>query len=162
MSDVTLFDSREEARRHKVLVAKYLHMFCDVLVQRAGVHDDSKWMPEEYELRDKYIPELRATEYGSKEYDEVLKKLRKAADHHHRWNSHHPEHYKRGVNGMTLFDVVEMFCDWCAVMDMKGEPIHTLRGAERFQFDPQLRDIFQNTESAAEAVRQAPEEYRNE
>lgn len=147
------YDSREEARQHVMLVALYIDMICADLVRRATVHDASKWRPEEYLFRDKHLPELRASEYGSAEYDAILKKMKPAIDHHHQLNSHHPEHFRNGVAGMNIIDLVEMFADWCAVMHKKGEKINTHRGAQRYKFDPQLVNIFQNTEEMAEIIR---------
>lgn len=149
------FDSREEARRHVGLVSFYMAVVCEALIERAAVHDASKWTKQEYELRDKFLPELRAAKYGSAEYDAVLQKMKPAIDHHHQLNSHHPEYYSNGIFGMNLLDVVEMFCDWCAVMHIKGESLNTEKGARRYKIGEELSAIFKNTEKIAEEARKA-------
>ena len=71
-----------------------------------------------------------------------------ALKHHYEINSHHPEHYEEGIDGMTLFDLVEMFCDWKAasLRHSDGNFISSLEyNKKRFNMDDQLYSIFTNT-----------------
>ena len=60
----------------------------------------------------KYGPKLSKVEYGSEQHKEYLKEMKKGLVHHYEINSHHPEHYKNGIEDMTLFDIIEMLMDW--------------------------------------------------
>ena len=69
-------------------------------------------------------------------------------DHHYKHNRHHPEHHEDGVFGMNLIDIVEMFCDWAAatMRHSDGDLARSIEiNTERFDLDPQLTAIFQNT-----------------
>lgn len=93
-------------------------------------------------------PKLSALTYGSNEYKAALAELKPALDHHYAANSHHPEHHKNGVGGMTLIDLIEMYCDWKAasLRHNDGNFAESLRiNKERFGICEQLAAIFKNT-----------------
>jgi len=46
--------------------------------------------------------------------------LKSAEAHHHAHNRHHPEHWPRGLAGMTLVDLLEMYADWEALSAGQG------------------------------------------
>lgn len=46
---------------------------------------------------------------------------------------------------MTLYDIVEMFCDWCAAAEKKRTVIDIDYLASRFSISPQLASILVNT-----------------
>jgi hypothetical protein len=74
--------------------------------------------------------------------------LRKMGDvkHHYEVNSHHPEHYENGINGMTLVDVVEMLCDWKRRPATSDSSISgPCNNKERFKISDQLSEILKNT-----------------
>ena len=83
------------------------------------------------------------------EYKAALAELKPALDHHYAANSHHPEHYAIGVDGMSLFDVLEMLLDWKAATErMKngGDIRRSLEiNRDRFKLTPQLESILANT-----------------
>ena len=84
--------------------------------------------------------------YGSEEYKARTAMLGPMLEHHYANNSHHPEHYEDGVDGMDLFDVVEMFFDWKAASERGEEPAMNIKTAcEKYRVSPQLERIFQNT-----------------
>lgn len=63
-------------------------------------------------------------------------------------NSHHPEHYQQGINGMDLFDLIEMFFDWKAATERHndGHIFSSIRiNKDRFKMSDQLEQIFNNT-----------------
>jgi hypothetical protein len=53
--------------------------------------------------------------------------MKPAIQHHYKANSHHPEFYDNGVEGMSLFDVLEMLLDWKAATERR----RTRRGWNR-------------------------------
>lgn len=142
------YDSTADTLIHIKEVNKNLLLFASELMLRAVNHDTSKLNSPEKELFDKYTPILKDLEYGTKEYEENLVHLQEALDHHYANNSHHPQHFVNGINGMTLMDIVEMFCDWCAaVKRTEGGDINKSIeiNKNRFNMSDQLSDIFTNT-----------------
>lgn len=142
------YDSKPDTLLHIKRVAQLLTEAAAELIRRANVHDDSKLLSPEKELFDEYTPKLKGLTYGSQEYFESLKKLQVALDHHYANNSHHPEHYDNGINGMDLLDIIEMFFDWKAAGERHADgnifvSIHKNR--ERFKMSDQLAEIFNNT-----------------
>jgi hypothetical protein len=118
------------------------------LVQRAADHDRSKLYGIEKQTFDQITPRLRGVTYGSDEYRQTLRENREGIDHHTHNNLHHPEHYADGINGMTLIDLLEMFCDWKAASlrhaDGNFEKSLVLN-KDRFGISDQLTTIFENT-----------------
>lgn len=71
-----------------------------------------------------------------------------ALEHHYANNRHHPEHHKDGIRGMTLVDIVEMFCDWKAasMRHNNGDMLTSIeKNKERFKYSDELEQIFKNT-----------------
>jgi hypothetical protein len=71
-----------------------------------------------------------------------------ALQHHYQVNSHHPEHFENGVNGMSLLDLIEMLADWKAagMRHANGNITQSLEvNRKRFGMSDQLFEIFQNT-----------------
>lgn len=127
-----------------------------LLMTRAIVHDNSKFSPEEFDLFEKTTAKMKDMEYGSDEYKASLKSIKPAIDHHYAVNSHHPEHYDNGINGMDLLDVVEMVCDWMAAVqrNKNGDIYESLKiNKERFNIDDQLYSILVNTVLSLEGLK---------
>lgn len=147
-------DSAPATREHIARVRELLGHVIASLRTRAEVHDRSKLEEPEKALFDRMTPRLAEAAYGSPEYADALRELRPALDHHYAENSHHPEHYPDGVDGMTLLDLIEMLVDWKAAGERDGgtgdlaESIR--RNVERFNLSPQLTSILQNTAQALE------------
>lgn len=144
------YDSTEETQKHIDRVAKLLEAAGNELFTRGLVHDASKLKEPEKEYFDKYTPELEHLEYGTEEYKESCKRLKPALDHHYENNSHHPQFYDNGVNGMSLFDLIEMFFDWKASGERGKEGTGNIYksidiNSERFGISKQLRQILVNT-----------------
>lgn len=135
---------------HKFWVAWYLLGICIRLLWRSLVHDLSKFTSRvEREGFKPVTPKLKGTTYGSDEYEKMRTvDLKDALKHHYAVNSHHPEYYENGIDGMDLLDLVEMFCDWRAAIrrhadgSMEGSLEHN-RG--RFSIPPQLENILRNS-----------------
>ena len=71
-----------------------------------------------------------------------------ALEHHYANYRHHPEHFEKGINDMTLIDIVEMLCDWQAASarQLNGNLLKSIEvNAERFGYGEQLKQIFINT-----------------
>jgi hypothetical protein len=120
----------------------------DNLHDRAFVHDMSKLHPPEKEGYDQLTPRLAGLAYGSEEYRASLRELKPVIDHHYAHNSHHPEHYSNGIAGMSLLDLIEMFCDWKAASERHNDgnfATSLTHNAKRFEMTDQLASIFENT-----------------
>lgn len=118
------------------------------LAFRVVSHDKSKWSEEEWPAFEAATPQLASLTYGSEEYKQALASIKPALDNHYAENSHHPEHFGNGINGMQLLDLVEMLCDWKAATERHddGDIRRSLEiNAERFGIDPQLKQILSNS-----------------
>lgn len=155
------YDSTADTLLHIKRVSTLLSEAAIELLRRANRHDDSKLKSPEKELFDEMTPVLKDLVYGTPEYKASLDRLKIALDHHYLVNSHHPEHFTNGINGMDLFDVLEMFFDWKAATERTntGNIYKSIDFNEkRFAMSPQLAEIFRNTakklgyEKPAEAV----------
>lgn len=148
------YDSAADTLTHIRRVQHYLGGMARALMHRGETHDESKLGPEEKPLFDEMTPLLKSLTYGTDEYKASLAKLGDALKHHYAHNSHHPEHYENGVAGMTLLDVVEMFCDWRAASERTKDgnfPKSVEIGIERFKIEPQLAAILRNSLPPSEA-----------
>jgi len=142
------YDSTLDTVKHINKVKNIISLFIGELTKRAKFHDLSKLESPEKEIFDKYYPKLSATTYGSKEYENNLKEMKVALDHHYKNNSHHPEYYKNGIDGMDLFDLMEMTADWKVSIEKHddGDIMNSLKiNKERFQISDQLYNILKNT-----------------
>lgn len=142
------YDSKADTLEHIKHVNRLLLESSKELINRAQVHDNSKLEEPEKSLFDKWTPILNNLTYGSDEYKESLKELEVALKHHYENNSHHPEHYEMGIDGMDLFDIVEMINDWkSATLRTKGGNL--LKSLDinkvRFNMSDQLYNILLNT-----------------
>lgn len=137
-----------ETLEHILKVNHYLNLFIKELLTRGNRHDRSKLETPEVEMFTEVTAKLAGLTYGSEEYNENVKRLGPALEHHYAKNSHHPQHFKNGINDMNLLDVVEMFCDWKAatLRHNDGNIRKSIEiNAKRFNMSDQLKDIFENT-----------------
>lgn len=137
-----------ETMKHILQVGKNINIFVRELLTRAENHDASKLEPPEVEAFTTETKNLSALVYGSPEYHANLAKIKPALDHHYAKNSHHPQHYKNGINDMDLIDIVELFCDWKASSGRHatGNLNKSIEvNADRFSMAPQLVKIFENS-----------------
>lgn len=144
------YDSIEDTQSHIDDVYGFLCMASAELMTRGYNHDASKLQSPEKEYFDMYAPELSNLEFGTPEYKASTDRLKPALEHHYANNSHHPQHYENGINGMNLFDIVEMFFDWKASGSRgKAGTGNIYKSidiqAERFGISKQLRQILINT-----------------
>lgn len=148
-------DSTEETNKHRNRVREILCIMAGMLDARGETHDLSKLSPEEKPGFDEFTPKLRGSTFGSPEYKEFLAGMEATLAVHYRRNSHHPQHFENGIEGMTLFDLVEMIADWKAASE-RHEDGDLMRSIEfntgRFSISPQLRSILENTVKEMESA----------
>ena len=144
-----MYDSAPDTQSHRLRVQDLLYLFQRRLQFRGQEHDLSKLEPPEKEAFDACATHLATLTYGTPEYHAALDDLKPALAHHYSVNLHHPEHWKDGVAGMSLLDIVEMLMDWKAAAErMKGggDIRHSLEvNTTRFDLSPQLASILKNT-----------------
>lgn len=141
-------DTSPKTYEHKRKVHEFINKIIKKLLNRAESHDDSKLSDKEKPYFDKHEHALKGLSYGTKEYFDNLEKLKPALDNHYKTNSHHPEHYQNGIKGMSLIDIVEMFCDWnSAVLRHKDGDIYKSIefNQKRYDYSDDLKQIFINT-----------------
>lgn len=131
---MTKHETMVETYKHKQLVNKFLNIIINKLTDRAVNHDNSN--------------KLAGCTYGSDEYNQYLKEMKVALDHHYANNAHHPEHYPNGIKDMTLIDLIEMICDWKAstLRHNDGNILISIdKNQERFGYSQELAQILKNT-----------------
>ena len=142
------YDSTQDTREHINMVSAYLRFLAQHLVHRGYGHDASKLQEPEKAVFDEHTPRLKDLTYGSPEYRDSLKDMGVALDHHYACNRHHTEYFPNGIMGMTLVDLVEMFCDWSAATHRhdKGDINKSIElNKDRFNYSEVLESIFKNT-----------------
>lgn len=142
-------DSQPATSAHINRVRELLYEIVAKLHERAQVHDASKLEEPEKSVFDNVSEKLGDLKYGTKEYKAAIAKiLGPALKHHYEANSHHPEHFKKGVRGMSLMDVLEMLADWKAAGErMKdGNLAASLKhNKKRFKIPQPIQDLLDNT-----------------
>ena len=142
------FDSVQETLEHKRLVSRFINILIVLLRDRAETHDDSKLLEPERSIFTMFSRKLLNNKYGDSDYEKNKKFMQTALQHHYDKNSHHPEHYANGINGMDLVDIMEMLCDWKAagMRHKDGDIMRSIEQcSERFHIDSQLKEILINT-----------------
>ena len=111
----------QRVRRCLTLLAKITN-YGEELIERARIHDASKFSPEER------IPYVWLTEYhrcrrNGKPFtypEGMEERVKRAIRHHVSSNRHHPE-FHANPNDMSDVDLIEMVCDWTAMAQEFGE-----------------------------------------
>ncbi len=141
-------DSKFKTMRHIETVRNYLNCVISEVLLRQEQHDQTKLQSPEVEIFEEYTPKLKNSDYGSDEYNRFLAEMKVALNHHYKHNRHHPEHFKNGISGMNLIDLIEMMCDWkAASMRHKTGDIYKSIdiNQERFGYGDELKTILKNT-----------------
>lgn len=130
-----------------------MNEFAFQLIRRGVIHDASKLEEPEASAFSRLSGNLTTSEYNSKEYHDGIRQLdlNGALSHHYENNPHHPEHHQDGIWDMSLFDIVEMYCDWQAAVlrHENGDLLKSIDlNQERFNMSPQLASIFRRTAHA--------------
>lgn len=148
MREYTQDDCKKDTIEHINQVREFMMEAAQEILQRGIEHDRSKLESPEIEIFTEYTPKLKHSTYGSDEYKGFLEGMKEGLDHHYAFNSHHPEFFQHGINGMDLFDILEMLCDWkAAVMRHNdGDIMRSLEiNKDRFNISDQLFSILKNT-----------------
>jgi hypothetical protein len=140
------YDSMPDTLAHIFLVRLHLNQAADTIRVRGWDHDRSKLEEPEKSMFDVIRPRLDRDDIDSDEYRATLRENEAALRHHYDRNRHHPEHFPDGIAGMTLWDVVEMVCDWAAASQRKpGGKVNLDWAVKRFGISDQLASIIANT-----------------
>jgi hypothetical protein len=142
--------------RHIETVRNYLDTCCSILGDRGQQHDQTKLESPEVEIFEVYTPKLRECTYGSDQYKQNMKEMKVAIDHHNLYNRHHPEHHKLGIQGMTLFDLMEMLVDWKAagMRHNDGDIYKSLEiNQERFGYSDEVKGMLMRTMDEIQAYK---------
>jgi hypothetical protein len=115
------YDSRSDTEKHIHQVTRRLTQVCSELQKRGENHDKSKLEAPEKETFDLVTENLRNLTYGSPEYQEQLKSMSGALQHHYSANRHHPEWHAGGIGAMTLLDLLELLADWKAATERHAD-----------------------------------------
>lgn len=136
--------------KHTYNVYKNLNTVAKLLRLRGVSHDQSKLADDiEYDTFEEFHSKNKLNaEYGTVEYDNEKSQLKQGLIQHYKNNSHHPEHYSNGLDGMSLLDIMEMLADWKAATD-RHENDNIYKSLEinkkRYNMSDQLYNILLNT-----------------
>ena len=139
---------KAETLQHIRRVQELLGRVLANLITRQALHDNSKLESPEAEAFERLTPLLWDTTYGSERYEELRRELGDALKHHYANNSHHPEHYREGIRGMSLIDLIEMLVDWRAATERHADGCIRKSieiNQKRFGYSDELKQIFINT-----------------
>ena|SRR5687768_18534133 len=146
---ITIEESNAATRKHIVRVQQLITDTMVNLLARAGTHDASKLQEPEASGYAALSARLEDIIYGSEEYKQALMEAKHVIDHHYAHNTHHPEHWQKGIDDMSLLDILEMLCDWKAAGERTkhgGSIEHSITyNSTHFQISPQLTAILFNT-----------------
>jgi hypothetical protein len=138
----------QEIRSHVRNVQLFLQTFSDQLVRRGILHDNSKFYEPELTGFSDNIDNVPNLVYESDEYKKRWLEMKDVIDEHHRNNRHHPEHWPKGVDDMSLLDIIEMLVDWKA-SSMRYKDGSLKKSVEincvKYNISPQLKQILLNT-----------------
>lgn len=155
-----MYDSTNDTLEHIRRVRVRLGEVITNLSTRSAVHDRSKFEEPEKSAIDRTRPLLKQMEFGTDEYTQLK---REWSDHHHSVNRHHVEFHSRGLEGMTLNDLIEMLCDWQAATETHKDGDNILTSidilAERYEMPWTLKCILINTAVEMGWLEHAPQRY---
>jgi hypothetical protein len=140
--------------RHIERVRNLINQAVRELLRRGEKHDQSKLSQPEVGILIK-APSLKGITFGSEEYQKSKEFVKPALEHHYAKNRHHPQHFKEGINEMTLIDVLEMLLDWKASSERHNDG-NILKSIEHnrkeYGISDQLARILTNTAHALDLV----------
>lgn len=137
--------------KHRAEVQENISMICRRLEARGMAHDLSKFGEIEFDAFLSTRERFKKANYGTPEYDECVKAIQPAIDHHYAYNLHHTKHWPNGINNMSLIDIVEMVADWRAAE--RRSPDRTLKDTmedafKKYKIEGQLKQAIINTMEA--------------
>jgi hypothetical protein len=153
-----------DTRKHQQLVAEKLIVVAKKFMDRAIVHDASKFDDVERSFYEEPVFLLNTdnVEYGSERYKELTARMGEGWDHHKNNNDHHPEFFEQysvqtlndPIRAMDMFAIFEMLCDWVAASKRRGNsPVKALDFMmKKYPIDEQLEAILRNTLAMIESA----------
>lgn len=148
MGEYTKEEFQRETNNHIKRVQELMNKMVVDLQKRSKEHDKSKLVEPELSGYTKVIPQLRDKKYGTPEYHKVWNEARPTLDHHYKENRHHPQHFKNGIQDMTLVDLMEMISDWTGASERSGKPkiLSSMdSNQKRFKLSDEMRKVLENT-----------------
>ena len=145
---ITKEQYRNSVLAHKLSVKIGLQRVIDDLHKRADNHDDDKLEGEILDSFYEISGKFEHAKFGSKEYENVLEKLKPTLDKHYAINEHHPQHNENGISGMNLMAMLEMLVDWKSASSAYGDTSFLTSmeiNKKRFDIDEQLYRVLLNT-----------------
>ncbi len=131
---------KHEIDQHRDDVIKLGSEFIEILIKRLHEHDRSKYESPEIEA----LTLIREMKYGTPEYLAVCQS--DGIKHHYKANSHHPEHFDNGIDGMNIFDLIEYLIDCTAAARRRSGVNPDFRKMqERHKISEQLVSILNNS-----------------
>jgi len=142
------FDFLCDTLLHVTEVAENLEICASNLRQRGYAHDRTKFQSMEFDAFVSTREKFKKANYGTPEYQECVDLVKPAVDHHYKNNRHHTAFYKNGIKDMTLFDIIEMLCDWRAANRRSPDLNFTEslnRCIKKYKISSELEMILRNT-----------------
>lgn len=141
------FDRTQNFVEHKTTVVQYLLYITEDLRHRAVVHDDSKLDQFEKDMYDALSKEYKHHKSKSNISEKSKMIIKRGLEHHYCLNNHHPEHFKNGINDMTLIDIIEMLCDWMTYADRCHKDINEIIDyyQHKYNFSNEFKTLINNT-----------------
>jgi len=142
------YDSRPDTVSHIQEVRIRLDRVISNLLDRAQVHDRSKFEEPELSVFNEFTPLLKGSTYGSEAYKSYLASMGEGLKHHYAVNDHHPEYFADGIHEMNLLQMIEMLCDWKAatLRHDDGSLYSSIKGnAERFGYGAEIENLLMQT-----------------
>lgn len=148
-----MIDSTSDTKEHIIKVRTNLNQVVYKLIERAIIHDRTKFVEPEkgaFDTLVAYATKYGEARYGSPEYFSRLDTLNEALSHHYQNNPHHPEFHKNGIRDMSLVDLIEMLADWKAAAERYPTSSNNVRESlrvnrKRFNIPMELVDVLNNT-----------------
>lgn len=85
-----------------------------ILKNRGISHDKSKFTDIEFNGFVETRLQFKIADYGTKEYQDCIDRIKPSIEHHYSQNRHHTLFHKNGFEDMNFFDILEMLADWRA------------------------------------------------
>jgi hypothetical protein len=137
--------------QHISEVQENMELFSSALQRRGTAHDRSKLGAFEFDAFVSTREAFKKANYGSPEYQACVDAIKPAVDHHYANNRHHTGYHPRGINDMTLVDIIEMICDWKAAARRSPDKTFTETldyAFQKYGINGQLQLILRNTFTA--------------
>lgn len=142
------YDARLDSLLHIKKVSTNINEIAIKVIKRSIKHDESKFESPEREELDKVVPIIKQGK-DAPNYKQAKLRAESLMKVHKSKNSHHPEFYKNGIDGMNLLDLIEYLSDMKAESKDNLEEI-LLKNSKKYNWSEQLLNIMKNTSKILE------------